>query len=323
MGLDLKAKIDDVVTPDLKKKVAAWWHGVDVDELDWPEAVIDDGDAAGGMVSDEEAALDPFSAEYDLGHFIRVSQEVWGKGFTTPGGAGFIDEWGQQLSLNKEKSAAFFGSALGGQARELSKSTGCWVTGYERLPELVEEGADQANMAGMTKNASSEYYDPESLELDEDKFHAVVAKEEFTFVSDKGRMIDQIAGSLKANGLFMFTDYVSVNADASAGDLDGWFGTQLGSASLWTEQDYVSKLEAAGLDIHVNEDFSDRYAEFIASGWKRYRDIVTDLRVGSGSDQEKACLLHLVADAAEHWTRIAVSLGSGELQVRRFLARKV
>lgn len=324
MALNLKSKVDDVVTPDLKKKVAAWWQGVDVEDLDWPEeedSVEAFDEAEVGEKLGE--SVDPFSAQYDLSHFIVVSQEIWGKGFVTPGGPDFIDEWGQQLSLNKDKSSAFIGSGLGGQAREISKSTGSWITGYERIRELVEEGADQANMAGMAKNATSEVYDPETTEFPESKYDAILAKEEFIFIEDKARIIEQIAGSLKKKGLFMFTDYVSVDGDVPAPELEEMFGTLLGQPRLWTEKDYVSKMEDCGLDIHVNEDFSHRYVEFIGSGWSRYRDIVAGIKDGEESDQEKARLLHLVADAAEHWTRIATSLGSGDMQVRRFLARRV
>ena len=323
MALDLKAKLDDVVTPDLKKKVAAWWHGVDVEDLDWPQEelveALDEVDDA----DDGEESVDPFTAKYDLSHFIVVSQEIWGKGFHSPGGPEFMDEWGQQLSLNKDKSSAFFGSGLGGQAREISKTTGSWITGYDRIQELVEEGADQANMAGMAKNATSEIYDPAIIEFSDEKFHAVLAKEEFVFVEDKARLIEQIGSSLKKNGLFMFTDYVWVDEEVSVTDAEAMFGTLLGQPRLWREQDYVSKLESCDLDIHVNEDFSDRYVDFISSGWARYRNIVADIKNGPESDQEKARLLHLVADAAEHWTRIATSLGAGHIQVRRFLARKV
>lgn len=324
MALNLKAKIDDVVTDDLKKKVAAWWHGVDVADLDWPDAPAD-ADVE-DMEEDAPSAgpsLDPFSADYDLPHIIVAAQAIWGKGYMTPGGSDFMDEWGQQLSLNKEKSSAFIGSRLGGQAREIAKSTGSWVTGYERIPELVEAGADLANMAGMAKNATSEFFDPDNLSLPENKFHAVLSKEEFLFVADKGLMIDEIARSLKKNGLFMFTDYVSVDGAMEGKNLEDWFGSRLGPAHLWSEQDYVSKLEAANLDIHVNEDFSHRYVDFIAQAWGRYRDIVRSIKTGEESDEEKACLLHYVADAAEQWTRIATSLGSGELQIRRFLARKI
>jgi SAM-dependent methyltransferase len=325
MGLNVKAKLDSAVNPDLKKKVAAWWQGVDVDDLEgWDnKSDLENSDEA---EPDQEAAPvagpDPFSTRYDISHLIVVSQKLWGAGFTSPGGNNFIEEWGQQLSLNKEKSTAFLGCGLGGQAREISKSTGSWVTGYDRHPEFVEEGADQANMAGMTKNATSAIYNPENPELPEKKYNAVISKEEFCFVDNKSGLLDSIKSSLKSGGLLLFTDYLAKGSDVTEDQLLGWFGDLQGKASLWTEVDYVSKLEACGLDIHVNEDFSDRYVEFIGSGWSGYREIVQDIKGGEDSDQEKACLLHCVADAAERWTRIAEALGSGQLEIRRFLARK-
>lgn len=324
MGLNVKEKIDGVVTPDLKKKVAAWWQGVAIDELNWPEAGAEGADDDGAPPT-PSAAPPPEKVEItvELSHLIKVSEMLWGQGYVTPGGKSFIDLWGQQLSLNKEKSTAYLGAGLGGQARELNLSTGAWVTCYERHPEMVAVASDEAMMAGLAKKVTSEVYDPENFELEAEKFNAVVAKEEFTTVSDKQGLLEAIAYGMKQSGMFMFTVYTSKAPDMDAGRLKELFGDMHGTPSLWTGEQYVKGLEIAGLDIHINEELGDKYIEFINEAWGEYRTIVDQIRDSEETDLEKASLLKMVGISAEQWTHISMALAAGDIQLRRFLARKI
>lgn len=322
MGLNVKEKIDGVVTPDLKKKVAAWWQGVGVDDLNWPEAV-EDGEGAPLAEDAVEAAPEKVEISVELSHFIKVSQMLWGQGYVTPGGKSFIDLWGQQLSLNKEKSTAYLGAGLGGQARELNLSTGAWVTCYDRHPEMIALASDEAMMAGLAKKVTSEVYDPEKLELEAEKFSAVIAKEEFTTIENKQGVIEAISNGMKKSGMFMFTVYTANSPDLDSKKVKEMFGDMLGTPSLWTEKQYVECLESAGLDIHINEELSDKYVEFINGAWSRYRSIVDNIKNGDETDLEKASLLKMVGISAEQWTHISMNLAAGDLQLRRFLARKI
>lgn len=317
MAINVKAKIDGVVTPDLKRKVSAWWQGVDESDLDLPH---DEGLDAEGDNPVEDAG--PQEILTDISHYIKVSEMLWGEGYVTPGGKHFIDLWGQQLSLNKEKSTAFLGGGLGGQARELNLSTGSWVTCFERHPELVEASADQAMMAGLAKKVPSQYYDPETFELEAGKFNAIVAKEEFIGVDNKQHAIEAASAGMKVGGLFMFTEYVSASDNLDADRLMSIFGDLNGTPSLWTETRYVEALEAAGLDIHVNEELSDQYVGFINGAWAQFQSIVDNIKSGDETDLEKASLLKMIGISAELWTHLAMALDSGEIQLRRFLARK-
>lgn len=317
MALNVKAKIDGVVTPDLKKKVSAWWQGVDVSDLgdEGPDA---DGADEYHPVEDEA----PQEVLTDINHYIKVSEMLWGEGYVTPGGKHFIDLWGQQLSLNKEKSTAFLGGGLGGQARELNLSTGSWVTCFERHPELVEASAGQAMMAGLAKKVPAQHYDPETFELEAGKFNAIVAKEEFTSIDNKQHAIEAISAGMKVGGLFMFTEYVAASDNLDADRLLSIFGDLGGTPTIWTEEQFVKSLEGAGLDIHVNEELSDQYVTFINGAWAQFQSIVDKVKSGDETDMEKASLLKMIGISAEMWTHLAMALDSGEIQLRRFLARK-
>lgn len=317
MALNVKAKIDGVVTPDLKKKVSAWWQGVDVSDLDLTD------DEGAGVVEDQPAEDEsPQEVLTDISHYIKVSEMLWGEGYVTPGGKHFIDLWGQQLSLTKEKSTAFLGGGLGGQARELNLSTGSWVTCYERHPELVEASADQAMMAGLAKKVPSQYYDPETFELEAGKFNAIVCKEEFTSIENKQHAIEAISAGMKVGGLFMFTEYVAASDNLDDERLLSIFGDLGGTPALWTEDQFVKSLDGAGLDIHVNEELSDQYVTFINGAWSQFQSIVDNIKSSEETDLEKASLLKMVGISAEMWTHLAMALDAGEIQLRRFLARK-
>lgn len=322
MGLNVKEKIDGVVTPDLKKKVAAWWQGVDVGDLNWPEVSEDDDDAP--LAEDaQEVPPKEEALPVEISHFIKVSEMLWGQGYVTPGGKSFIDLWGQQLSLNKEKSTAYLGAGLGGQARELNLSTGSWVTCFDRHPEMVAVAADEAMMAGLAKKVTSQVYDPEKPEFEAEKFNAVIAKEEFTTIEDKQGVIEAISGGMKKSAMFMFTVYTANAPDMDDAKAKQLFGDMQGTPRLWTDKQYVESLEKAGLDIHINEELSDKYVEFISGAWSRYRSIVDNIKDGGETDLEKAALLKMVGMSAEQWTHVSVALAAGDLQLRRYLARKI
>ena len=120
----------------------------------------------------------------------------------------------------------------------------------------------------------------------------------------------------------MFTEYVSASDNLDADQLMSIFGDLNGTPSLWTETQYVETLEAAGLDIHVNEELSDQYVGFINGAWAEFQSIVDNIKSSDETDLEKASLLKMIGISAELWTHLAMALGTGEIQLRRFLARK-
>lgn len=322
MGLNVKEKFDGVVTPDLKKKVAAWWQGVDVGDLNWPEPGAEEDDAPSSDNADT-GPKEKVEIPIEISHLIKVSEMLWGKGYSSPGGKSFIDLWGQQLSLTKEKSTAYLGAGLGGQARELNLSTGAWVTCFERHPEMIAVAADEAMMGGLAKKVTSAGYNPEDFELDAEKFNAVIAKEEFTTIENKQGAIESVANGMKPSAMFMFTVYTAASPDLDSKKAVEMFGDLTGTPMLWTEEQYVKCLEGAGLDIHINETLSDKYVEFISEAWGRFQSIVDSIKSGDESDLEKASLLKMVGISAEQWTHISLALASGEIELRRFLARKI
>jgi SAM-dependent methyltransferase len=222
------------------------------------------------------------------------------------------------LGLTKEHSVAWLGVGLGGPAREMSRQTGAWISGFEHRSDLVTLAQEQCLMSGLAKRVSVTHYDAATLELPVKKFNTVIARDEFCFQEAKAHLLEQAYEGLKVGGTLLFTDYVSEDPDAAA----SWFGNSWGEPRLWSGRAYTDTLTAIGFDLRGKVDISDLYADFIArsaADWSRLMD-----QVSSGDmpvpDMERAELLHLMSEDAERWAARMHALRAGDLKVLRFTA---
>lgn len=310
----VKTKIDDVVTDEFRQKFSNWWNGT---ESESASAVASGEDASGSLT------IKPVEVIVEQRHIYQVSEGIFGDGYLNPGGDEHMEEWGQQLSLTKEKSAGFVGASLGGAARDIAKSSGCWFAIFQPESELVAMATERMAAAGMAKKVSIESYAPGELALPEEKFNAVASKEAFWMLEDKEHVLAQIKTSVKPNGLIMFTDYLIGDPAAEADQQAKWFEHDSGEPHLWSEESYTAKLAELELELRIHEDvtakFVEQTTEAWATGFERYVHMV---RTGDESDAEKACLLKAVAGVAEMWTHRTQALAQGDLKVMRFLLRR-
>lgn len=317
----VRTKIDDVVTDEFRQKFSNWWNGTEF-ESDAAGA----GDAAGDEGAGKPPALNLAEAIVEQRHIYQVSEGIFGSGYLNPGGDEHMEEWGQQLSLTKEKSAGFIGASLGGAARDIARSSGCWFTVYQPESELVAMATERMSVAGMSKKVEIVGYAPGELEIPEEKYNAVASKEAFWKIEDKEQVLAQIKAGVKPNGLIMFTDYIlseeAVKA-ANADDQAKWFEHDSGAPHLWTEASYVAKLEELELELRIHEDVTGKFVEQTIEAWATgYEKYVQLVQTGDESDAEKASLLKAVASVAEMWTYRTQGLAQGDLKVMRFLLRR-
>jgi SAM-dependent methyltransferase len=253
---------------------------------------------------------------------LAIAQALWGEGSVGPGTPEFLTEMFSMLGLTKEHSIAWLGIGLGGPARELSRQTGVWITGYERRPELVALGQEQALMSGLAKRVSVQEGDPADLELPVKKFHTVISRDDFCFTPDKARVLEQCYESLRVGGTFLFTDYVANDPEAAQPEAESWFGTAWGEASLWHGDTYTDALTQIGFDLRGKVDISHLYTEFItrsAAAWSR---LTAEVAAGDfpGADIDRVQILHVMSEEAEQWSARLKALEAGKLKVLRFTA---
>jgi len=73
---------------------------------------------------------------------LQVTEEIWGKGYSGPGGDEEIETLIRPLGLNSGMMFADLGAGLGGTTRAPRNQTGAWVSSFEASPLLAEAGAE-------------------------------------------------------------------------------------------------------------------------------------------------------------------------------------
>ncbi len=131
MGVALESSAPPAAKPSLKTRLKAWWEGYDPADLmtgPAPEPVL--GPVAPLETPPEE--IPPLEQPH-----IKVSQQIWGEGFTRPGGAAAILTLVKPFAINPSMTVMDFGAGLGGGTRAVSEEFNVWVNGFERIPSWL------------------------------------------------------------------------------------------------------------------------------------------------------------------------------------------
>ncbi|MBM3547557.1 MAG: methyltransferase domain-containing protein [Alphaproteobacteria bacterium] len=298
-------------------RLAAWWEGYDPADI-YPgdpaplefDTARSEEDTAAEAKSQPTTKVPLWSAER-----IDVVERLWGFGMHNPGGDDHIQTLVRPFSLNPTMNVLDIGAGLGGATRTMCKTFGCWVTGLEQWPILVDAGMQRSIAAGIEKKAPVEAYDPATIELKQHGYNCVFAKEAFFTIADKVRLIGAISESLRPGGQLCFTDYVLPEDAKPTPAVDAWAKKEPLEPFLCSSQDTLELLTHNGLEVRVAEDMTDTHQALILQGW---RDLTQSLKPGS---IPPAAVPHLVAEA-ELWARRGAVLRTGDIRVYRFHALK-
>ncbi len=137
---------------------------------------------------------------------LRLIQEVWGEGFSSPGGAELILNMVKLFGLDPAMSVLDLGAGLGGGARTMADGFGVWVNGLEADAQLAEAGMAVSTKAGLAKRAPIQTFDPENLDGKPKSVDCVFSKEFLYRVKDKAGLLRTIESLLKSRGQILFTD---------------------------------------------------------------------------------------------------------------------
>ncbi|MGP1396745.1 MAG: class I SAM-dependent methyltransferase [Inquilinaceae bacterium] len=283
-----------------KARVKAWWNGYDLNAL----RMSDSGSEA---INADEGPPPLWEATR-----IDILEKVWGEGFHTPADENHIATLIKPFGLNESMSVLELGSGLGGLARQITKSTGAYVTGLEADPELAAAGMERSHKAGLDKRAPISEYDPEHLATDK-RFDAILAKEAFFTIRDKGQILDGIVNSLKPGGQFAFTDYVLKHSASTGQTIDEWRQSEVPKVHPWTIAQTQEALAERTFDIRISEDLSDVHRTLILAAWDRMTAELPSLHATEQSKEK------LMAEG-EIWLRRVAALDSGDLRLYRFYA---
>ena len=289
----------------LRARLRAWWEGYDY-EPDEPEDEPTRGD--------EPVVKTAPPAGWGTARCEAV-QNLWGKGFSTPGEAEHVMMLVKPLGLDAKNSVIDLNPGLGGSTRVVAEETGAWVTGFESDSELVAAGMELSVMAGMAKRAPVVAYKPPVIDARDKSVDAVISKEAIYALPEKEVLFEEMYRVLKPVGQVLFTDYVVPEEGHGSPALEQWIASEHPTPMPWCPERTVARLRDLGFEVRIAEDMTALLKGRVLDGWK---NLAMSLRTGA-VDKETA--LAIVREA-ELWTRRLALFDSGDLCCYRFYAMK-
>lgn len=241
---------------------------------------------------------------------LRLVQQVWGEGFSSPGRENHILNMVKFFGLDPAMSVLDLGAGLGAATRIMSDKFGVWVTGFEADEQLAEAGMALSTKAGMAKKAPVQSFDPALFSHKQTSIDCVFSKEFLYTVKDKVAFLKAIENLLKSRGQLLLTDYVLAKPHLRSSAIDKWAAHEHRDLHLWSTEDYKEALANLHLDIRVTEDITASHYKMVTQAWADY--MMTAKK--SGIDDEIAPAL---VDELELWTRRMQAIDSGDLSVCR------
>ena len=292
--------------PDFRARFMAWWNG---HELDSKSGFMD---PSGG--ADHGVRYDAAAPHWETAR-LRIAQEVWGEGFSSPGGPEYILNLVKFFALNPSMSVLDLGAGLGGASRTMSQNFGVWVTGLEADEHLAEAGMELSTMAGLAKKAAITHFVPEDMDVKAKSIDCVFSKEFLFTIEDKPDFLRSVEHVMKPRGQLLFTDYVLAGRALNSKVIDKWKEMEPNMPYPWAVEDYEEALTGLHLDIRVIEDSTDHFHGMVTKAWADY---IKQLQKKGAKPEEGLALV----DEVELWARRMQAVEAGDLKICRIHALK-
>lgn len=308
MGAALEASASPSTKPSFKTRLKAWWEGYDLSE---PAPEAPPPEPSLGPVPAEATQLPPLEQPH-----IKVAQQIWGEGFTRPGGGAAILTLVKPFALDPSMTVMDFGAELGGGTRAVSDEFNVWVNGFEPDPILAAGGQELSVKKGAkkaeVKPCAVQEFQPKAASFD-----CIFSSEALYAVVEKEKLLTSFERALKARGQIALTDFVRTPGTKADDPRLADFATRTGKpGQFWLNEDYLSKLKALKFDVRVDEDLTANYRATIIEAWVNFT------QDAAGTAYARTHPDELVSEVSL-WTKRVAALDSGALQLRRYYAIKM
>jgi SAM-dependent methyltransferase len=291
--------------PSFKVRFKAWWEGVDLPAA--PAALASaTPDPAPAPVAADLPFLDRPAT--------KVAQQLWGEGFTQPGGAHLILAMVKPFALNNSMTVMDFGCGLGGGTRAVSGEFDIWVQGFEGNLAVAEAAQELSTRKGVKKAEIKPYRAPE-FRPKPASCDCIFSYAALYRLEEKTKLLGLFERTLKPRGQVSIADFVRAPGVAADDPRLGEF-TAGEAGSFWLNEDYQKQFKALKIDIRVDEDQTATYRAAIIDAWVTFTSEAPGLACAKVHPKES------VAEVAL-WTRRVAALDSGALQLRRYYGIKM
>lgn len=211
---------------------------------------------------------------------LEIIQQLWGPGFSLPGGANFALFVAERANLKNKGRFLDLAPGLGGGMRAVAAKHGIAILGMEADAEIAAEAQRLSAEQGMDETAPVRACGPEGLEpadFEPAEGHAAIFMRESMFaVDDRELMLAEIKRGLAEGGSLILTDFIladGVGTDTEeAPALAAWRMAEGSFPAPWTEAEYRHALAAQDYKLESFEDLTSAYLPLIQSGWRQLHD---------------------------------------------------
>lgn len=304
MARPANAAVEDDGYIPFATRFRAWWEGVDATEL----MRSSNSSAVPGqslVIEDNRAAMTGLDPER-----LRLWEDLWGKGFVLPGGAGVTESLLEPLKLETGGKLLDLSAGLGGVPRAMKRRFGCCVTGLEYWQPVAEAGQDMSVEAGVAAKVPISHYDPMAFEASSEKYDCAYAREFFYLVRDKESLLHKVVRSIREEGHFVFTDYALTDYDQADPDIAAWANAEPVQPQTWTLKRYKQVLDELDVSIQVFADITDTLLDLTKTTWSRFTADLASKKITKGYAD------WLLSDG-EVWLKRTHAMQSGKLRVLR------
>ncbi len=304
--------------PEIKRRLRAWWEGVDVDDLALLDAARakggDKGETKGEKPAPKKTDAAPSGAKGDSGpaepanERVEIVQKLWGEGFSLPGGETFLLNLIKTTNFPAGHPCLDVAPGLGGGMRAIARARKLTVEGIERDPLFAMTGGTISDRLGMTKEAPIRCGDPETETLTEGRYAAVFARETLYCYADRKPFLSAVSRALVDGGSLIFTDFVLADRLNKDETLANWRAAEPRKPVPATREDYSDLLRELRYQTKVFDDLTAQYVSLIQAGWHQLHSYLQSAKL----PPETATML---IEEGNLWLARSRALESGSLKL--------
>lgn len=308
MGVALESTAPQRQKVSFKARFRAWWEGYDLPAPEGEPAPVEPPAAPAAPAPEPAAPPEQLT--------VKVAQQIWGEGFTRPGGAAAILTLVKPFALDPSMTVMDFGAGLGGGTRAVSDEFNVWVNGFEPSATFAAAGQELSVKKGA-KKAEIKHYTPQDFQPKAGSYDCIFSSEALYAVEEKEKLLGSFERALKARGQISITDFVRTKGTAADDKRLADFVPRTGvPGRFWSNDDYLARFKALKLDVRVDEDLTASYRSTVLEAWVNFT------QDAGGAAYARAHPEEMVAEVSL-WTKRMAALDSGALQLRRYYAIKM
>ena len=287
--------------PTLRTRFKSWWDGGE------PASCADGSESPYGADPGQGMREVAERAPEETAR-LRLVQEVFGPGFSTPGGAAYVHDLVKPFAPDPSMRVLDLGAGLGGATRAMARRFGVQVVGLEADPVFAEAGMALSAEAGLSHKAPIVAFDPATFDQRPQSFDRVLSKEFLYSVDNKPAILRAVANALRVRGQVIFTDYVLPAPGSRAPSRRTRSDAEPNAPDLWTLEKYRSFLASLRLRVQYAGDITAEHHRIVSQSWADY------MLKAKRTDLEDGPADALVGEV-ERWSRRLQAIERGDLTV--------